>query len=385
MTLSWNTEEKDRAAELARDIDRCAGPRTTAASSPEVSLTELRASSLRETLSCAPEGLIVCQLCREMGFDNSRVFALRFEHKLTQALVIHHYCPETLPVTVGLSRWLRESHGESSDSAFERLAVSNLIVKRTLGYASGEKGAANLSKSRVLQTEAFLCKPFDGLSAERFIVQELIEIDREYRVHSLEDCVIPQLTVDRFEQRQFPDARERDAVNAFVQSTLDRLPSVLVHGCLYAWDVARTRGGDLKTIEVNVTGTHPVFEPGFHCSGFFLGRSWGPLFTAKLLQHVEMKYGVRIRIDPAAIQNFYWWAARWKRLLNISRDICELKGEVLCSSAYVCGSTSTSAVPGQSDKFYQALFGLNRIARVLENLSSQELDEHDVVQYPTNA
>ena len=61
---------------------------------------------------------------------------------------------------------------------------------------------------------------------EAWIVQEKVRIEKEYRVHSIEDRVIDDLTLLRYGTGDIPG--ERDAPNTFVQRLLDRLPGDLV-------------------------------------------------------------------------------------------------------------------------------------------------------------
>ena len=104
------------------------------------------------------------------------------------------------------------------------------------------------------------------LVEERWLVQERIAVDQEYRVHGLEDLVLPGMTFDRYGAGSVPEGRAE--VNAYVESLLARLPDALVGESLYAWDVARLAEGCFRVIEVNLVGFHPVYEWGFQASGF---------------------------------------------------------------------------------------------------------------------
>jgi hypothetical protein len=142
-----------------------------------------------------------------------------------------------------------------------------------------------------------------------------LPIVKEYRVHSLEDQVVEDLTFLRYGRGNIPG--ERDAPNAFVQSVLDRLPAGVVAGSLFGWDVALVRNGAFRIIEMNPTGVHPVHRPGFQCSGFFQDPDWGASLVARLLRFIERRRQVKILIRTDASADcsearFYADVARWK-------------------------------------------------------------------------
>ena len=123
-----------------------------------------------------------------------------------------------------------------------------------------------------------------------------------------------------------------------MQRAIDRLPNGFVRGAIIAWDVAkirvRERAGDDRfvIIEANLAGYHPVFDPGFQCSGFFQGP-WGPALVARLFEFIEQTYGVKVRVDvdvPAdAIEHdVYWWPARWHDLFRIAGGVGSLSDAV---------------------------------------------------------
>jgi hypothetical protein len=128
--------------------------------------------------------------------------------------------------------------------------------------------------------------------AETWLVQERIPIAREYRVHSFEDVVLPEMTYFRYGTSEVPE--NRSAVNSFVQMLLTRLPNALVGESMYAWDIALQSDGQFRVIEVNLVGFHPVFAKGFQASGFFQYHAVGPPLLAQLVRYVERSYNVSL-------------------------------------------------------------------------------------------
>ena len=154
-----------------------------------------------------------------------------------------------------------------------------------------------------------------SLLGEKHIVQERVPIATEYRVHSIEEDIIEDLTFRRYDDGSIPV--ERETPNAFVDSLLRRLPDALVGGSLLAWDVALQPSGSFMIIEVNFSGFHRAVKPGFHCSGYFHDQHWGACDTARLLNHVARTDCVEVSAEPDApdypIENqFYRETAAWQ-------------------------------------------------------------------------
>jgi hypothetical protein len=187
------------------------------------------------------------------------------------------------------------------------------IIKTALGDSSGEAESKPTVDLRNLPNIGSPAP--QQLSGEEYIVQEKISIAQEYRVHSLEDLVVDDLTFQRYSAGSIPG--ERDAPNAVVQSMLDRLPGAIAGGSLLAWDVARKPDGGYAIVEVNFSGFHPVFKRGFHCSGYYHDYDWGSCDTARLLNHLERVDGVKILVHADAPERpdenrFYGDVAVWQ-------------------------------------------------------------------------
>jgi hypothetical protein len=216
-----------------------------------------------------------------------------------------------MPFTSGFSSFLASGNAASIDAG-------TYFIKTALGDSSGE--STHRAEAIPLTTREHP-EPRTLLD-EKYIVQERIPIACEYRVHSLEDLVIDDLTFRRYEGGSI--ARERDPVNAFVQSVLDRLPDGIVGASLLAWDIALTPDGSFMVIEVNFSGFHPVFKRGFHCSGYYHDYNWGACDTARLLNHVARTDRVDVFVLADSpnypIENqFYADAAEWQRRHEAAR------------------------------------------------------------------
>jgi hypothetical protein len=98
------------------------------------------------------------------------------------------------------------------------------------------------------------------------------------------------------------------------------LPAAVVGNSLCGWDVALTDQGTFIVVEVNFSGFHPVYERGFHCSGFFQDRDWGPKTIAHLIRFIERMDGVTIVINSdigmeSEDSRFYSEIEDWKQQL----------------------------------------------------------------------
>lgn len=281
--MSWSDLEIHQAAAIIAAIDSFTTPRHLADSILAVRIAVSEINGLSDGVWGSFPVTFIRHLYRELGFDEHRVFNWRLEHKLIQALVLHHYAPGCIPATRGLAGW-----------------SGPVFLKPALGDSSGDR------QPILLQDETF-------------IVQERIPIAREYRVHTLEDRVVDDLTFHRYGKGDIPG--ERDAPNAFVQSVLDRLPNAIVAGSLCAWDIARTPQSGFLVIEVNFSGFHPVFNRGFQCSGWFHDSEWGALSTARLVRFLEDRCGIAVSIaadrpDLEIPNRFYAGVDRSRQLLR---------------------------------------------------------------------
>lgn len=306
--LRWIPSELNRIAPVTASIAACKLPRCRPRLTSDLTLSLSEALPLLTGLGGETRAVLVRQLLRSLGFDEHRHLSWRLEHKLVQALVLHAYLPEATPPTCGLNTFLAsEDPGSLRDPGH--------FIKRALGDSSGESG--NLPE--VVPPLPRQPPEQWTLLEEEYIVQQRVPIACEYRVHSLEDAVIEDLTYRRYGDAVIPGERHRP--NAFVQSLLRRLPDAIVGGSLLAFDIALTPAGSFMLIEVNFSGFHPVFKRGFHCSGYFHDYLSGACDTARLLNHVARADGVQmiVRADTPShpVENkFYADTAEWQRRLE---------------------------------------------------------------------
>jgi hypothetical protein len=305
----------DHLANLLGEIDRFDAPRRRAPLHAELELALSNAIELLPEL--AVRSLLTRQLLLSLGFDERRLPKWRLEHKLVQALVFNHYSPGCLPQTCGMDRLAWESGlGRLRESLRERFP-SGFVVKTALGDSSGDECDRRTEAALSWIENGGRGSPEPGLlSDEEFIVQERVRIRHEYRVHTLEDQVIEDLTVRRHHGSVGPG--ERLGPNVRIRSILDALPAGITAGAILAWDVALAEDGSLSVIEVNVGGIHTVYNPGFHSSGYYHHEHYGCVYTARLLKFVERAYHCAIRVladrpDYAWENRFYGEVEDWRR------------------------------------------------------------------------
>jgi len=294
--VRWSELELAQAVKVAEDINSYRGARRIANGVSNIRLALSDATELRSGIWGSFPVVFMRQLYRELGFDENRIFKWRLEHKLVQALLLNHFAPGCGPATRALGVFRRAAGGCHLQAALETEFPSGFYLKPALGDSSGDSDTPDRT-NQILAA----CAEDDGgnscgrLFGERFLIQERVPIAREYRVHTLEDRLIPDLTFHRYEKGDIPG--ERDAPNAFVQGILDRLPNGVVAGTICGWDVARTVNSTLVVIEVNFSGFHPLHNRGFQCSGWFHDEKWGALSAARLVRFLEQRCGVKVSIE----------------------------------------------------------------------------------------
>lgn len=308
--------EGEIAEPLIRRIDAFAGPRRRREADGDLELRLSDALPLLPQLAATTRALAMRQTLLALGFDERRLAHWRLEHKLVQALVFRHYCPDSLPPTLGLDRLARGVNLRDLRKTLHESFPRGFVIKMALGDCSGNdcdyRTEALLSW---IESGARYMPGAKTLTDEEFIVQEWQDIRREYRVHTIEDRVIEDLTVHRHQGSVKPG--ERDGPNGYVQRMLDALPAGITSGSNLGWDVALLEGGSFVVIEVNIGGIHTVYNPGFHASGFFHHRVYGAIYSARLLLFLEKIYRCRIAVIADSpeypVENyFYSEVADWK-------------------------------------------------------------------------
>jgi ATP-grasp domain, R2K clade family 3 len=318
---SWVPAEIEQIAPLIREIENFPGPRRCTVPGPVLNLPLSEAIPLLDDLSAGSRALVVRQLCRLLEFDEHRHCQWRLEHKLVQALVLNHYCPGAIPITQGLDSYVAATGADDFRRALHAEYPAGFFIKRALGDSSGERSDCDRTHLVIEAIEDGRHGVFlpPNLIAENFILQERVHIETEYRVHTIEDHCIEALTFQRYGRGNIPG--ERDAPNAFVQSILDKLPNGIIASSLCGWDVALTREGSFRVIEVNFSGLHPVYNRGYHTSGFYHDYEWGANITARLLRHLEETHQIQVRVHADVDhypeeREFYAEVATWQERLK---------------------------------------------------------------------
>lgn len=312
----WDTEELREIGSIAAEIENCRLNRRRTATTKVVHLSFSDSLRFSQGMRSTFRALIVRQLLDKFGFDEHRVFRWRLEHKLTQALLLNHYIPGCVPATRGLHRFISKVTDDLRH-AIEETFPAGYVIKDALGHSSGERGIMDRT-GEALASIADCVLP-QRLWNEQWLLQQRVPIEKEYRVHSIEGDVIPDLTFHRFGSGNIPG--ERDRPNQYVEHLLSKLPDAVVGGSLLAWDIALTPTGELIVIEVNFSGYHPVCEEGFQCSGYYQDVPWGASMIARLLRFVEDADGISINLDidvteSSRERDFYEEVIRWREMLR---------------------------------------------------------------------
>ncbi|HVV47082.1 MAG TPA: hypothetical protein VHC72_17845, partial [Bryobacteraceae bacterium] len=242
----WIPAEIREAEAIAAAIANCRLPRRRPPLKSALNLKLSEALDLAEGLGGTTRALPVRQLLRALDFDERRCLPWRLEHKLMQALILRSWAPESIPVTCGLRSLARGLDRAALPGVLKSRFPAGFVLKAALGDSSGESFARGVTNGI---PESMLLSEPRGILDEEYVVQERIPIAVEYRVHSLEEDIIEDLTFRRYEPGSI--AGERKGPNGFVKSVLDRLPDALVGGSLLAWDIGLDASGSFTVIEVN--------------------------------------------------------------------------------------------------------------------------------------
>jgi hypothetical protein len=295
---NWFCEETEQAAALIREIDEFVCPRRRTISASTLHLALSKAIPLLDGLAGNPRAVAIRQLYQVLGFNEHQQLRWRLEHKLVQALVLNHYCPDEVPVTRGLSGYMRGMEPSQVRRSLHQEFPDGFYIKNTLSDSTGEHELCDRTHLVLAAIESGQenmpdCK---GITDETYIVQNRVHMVKEYRVHSIEDEIIEDCTFRRYGRGNIPG--ERDAPNAYVQAILNKLPGGIVGGSLYGWDIGLTADGKFQIIEANPSGFHTVYKAGFHCSGFYHDIQWGANITARLLRFIERVDQVKVIVEP---------------------------------------------------------------------------------------
>jgi hypothetical protein len=317
--VTWMPQDVEEAGVIAESI-RATDVRRRVPSQDRITIRLSESGPFRENLSSTWRALPIRQLSHLMGLDEHRPFVWRLEHKLMQALVLNHFCPGHAPMTQGLGRYRADiAKTELRSTLHREFTEWGFYLKPSMGDSSGERKVVDESHIilRDIESGKIELDTPAGITDEAWVLQKRLPIRNEYRVHTIEDRVIFNLTYDRYGRGDIP--RERGAPNAYVQGVLDRLPNAFVGGSLLGWDVAWL-GDRFVIVEVNFCGFHPVHRRGYQCSGYYQDWEWGASMIARLLRFLEREDGIRIDVEADDPQHPWWWfynkLSKWMPLLR---------------------------------------------------------------------
>lgn len=221
------------------------------------------------------------------------------ENKLTEAKLLGLYVPGAMPEFAALRSLTKEAKVSpkeafraaskkfpngwvmkgSWDLGSEKAFISNRIDidKAMRDYANGFEDHRRqvLEKYAGQDPElvAFHLKKHPGYqggkikslleSPNQVFFQELMPIDREFRVEILNGKVIPGATIDRYaymnKRAKPPTAAEISAIDEFTQRFIDSLPEEM-RVLPYGLDIARLKTGGFKIVETNPGGNSSFLE-----------------------------------------------------------------------------------------------------------------------------
>ncbi|MCX2481464.1 hypothetical protein OQY15_20360 [Pedobacter sp. MC2016-15] len=277
------TQKDDDLKELLRDIDKAVvrAPRRRVIKSFKLNSDPVLLSNLSGWLGA----FTVRAMLRQLKIDEHHIFKWRPENKFVQYLLFSHYVPGCMPLTLGLSRMLKQDQWVPR---IRKLIGSGFFIKATLGFGSGR----TKSFDRTSEIEHILNEHEEQSAGnEKWIIQKKLKLKKEFRVHSFGQDVLYGMTLMISGQAEKGDF---DGTQEFVELMLEKLPASLLEGTLIGWDIALTHRGKYYVIEANFTGFHPQYHAGFQTSGYFEESFCGPILCALLNAYFKNKYDLAI-------------------------------------------------------------------------------------------
>ncbi|WGQ10179.1 hypothetical protein QG516_00735 [Pedobacter gandavensis] len=241
--------------------------------------------------------IIVRAMLYKLGINEHHIFKWRPENKYIQYLILNHYARGCMPKTLSLSTIFRK---EEWVAHIRRLVKSGYFIKATLGSGSGGKNRFDktIDFEQILRSR----KDDEHFKNEKWIIQQRLNINKEFRIHTFGKDVLYGLTLrigGENETSVFDQPQE------FINLILQKLPSSFLEGTLIGWDVGLTAKGKLYVIEANFTGFHPVYHAGFQTTGYVDTPPLGPVFCAFLHAYFRNKYAISIAsIESVLMENF---------------------------------------------------------------------------------
>jgi hypothetical protein len=293
------------------------------------------ANRLSRDLSDPSACMITRRVLEYLGSDESVPFRWKLDHKLIQYEVLNKYFPELLPKTSGLVEAHLHSGDGTLESYLQKEFPGGFVVKSTRGSGAERQVVLNSSREMLptLNVDSLKAEYDGDLESERYFVQALVPVAREYRVHTLGREVVKGLTFCTHGARQptIP-VGERLDVEAMVRTALEVMPEGLCTNSVCGWDIGMKADNSFQIFELNYSGHHPVSRPGFQCSAFLGNSDSGSFHNARLMYFISNTLGVTFAYDFDGITNdveavFAREMARvrrWMQLLRLTDDVLSL-------------------------------------------------------------
>ncbi|MGN7202677.1 hypothetical protein ACTHQF_00275 [Pedobacter sp. SAFR-022] len=261
---------------------------------PDVLLTNLRGSI---------GSLYVRTLYRALQVNEDFPFKWRLENKYVQYLIFSSYLPLSVPETISLSDIVLQ---EEKGLIIDKLLKKGYFLKSTLGHSSGDDNS--FDRTSELQSILQNYNPKESRNFDEvWVLQQKLNLKKEFRVHSFGQDVIQGLSFERYGLNATDNFV---APEEFVKHTLAKLPASITHGCLIGWDVGVNFDNQFYIIEANYTGFHPVYKRGFQTSGYFQDNVYGPISCLRLNLYFKNKYGLSLcKINKKLITEFQFMKA----------------------------------------------------------------------------
>jgi len=265
---------------------------------PEAETYELSAdASLRANLSGGIGTYLVRAMLHKLGVNEHQVFKWRLENKYMQYQVFHHYIPRAVAKTYSLSELLDEDDGVIK---IKRLCENGFFIKSALGDNSG--------RNNQFDRTADLDEIIDSHQAayndqEKWIIQEKLDLNEEFRIHTFGKELIPGLSFRI-------NGSSSDGIEAqeFVKLILEKLPDGILHGTLIGWDIGITDTDQFFVIEANFTGFYPAYNRGFQTSIYFQDGIYGAIVCACLNNYFKQRYKISIgSIENNLLANYQFY------------------------------------------------------------------------------
>jgi hypothetical protein len=290
---------------------------------------------------------LVMSIADGLTLDQNAPFRYRMDNKLMQAIHLTRFLPDVIPYTEGMAKLARQCSGTNLAIYANNRFGGEVVIKPVFGYASSREVV--LSSSQRLSDKAFVdaetCDYTGSPLSEKFIIQSKLDIVREYRIHTLSRVAFRNLAFLHYGGETVIPGEDLEKVCAFAENCLCRLPPVFRDN-LAAWDIAELRDGRFFIIEINYSGMHPTFDPGFHCSGHYQHPLWGAVNIANLLLSLKEQFGVDIEWpevhgiypEPEETRQLLYGIQEWYTLCEIAHQIHDL----WCQTSRIRPGTTSS-------------------------------------------